>query len=62
MFLFVFEEASYSCCEEFFRELGVEVRPRQVSVLACVVVAGASEELAGLRVLERAPFRCCGTE
>ena len=40
-----------SYCVEFLRELIVEVRPRQASVLACVVLAGTSEELAGLRVL-----------
>ena len=28
---------------KFLWELGVEVRPRQVSVLACVVLAGTSE-------------------
>ena len=32
-----------SYCFEFLWELGVEVRPRQVSVLACVVLAGTSE-------------------
>ena len=32
-----------SCCFEFLCELGVEVRPRQASVLACVVLAGTSE-------------------
>ena len=51
-----------SHCVEFLRELGVEVRPRQNSVLVCVVLAEASEGLAGPRVLEGAHFRCCGTE
>ena len=32
-----------SYCFEFLWELGVEVRPRQGSVLACVVLAGTSE-------------------
>ena len=32
-----------SCCFEFLWELGVEVRPQQTSVLACVVLAGTSE-------------------
>ena len=40
-----------SCCDEFSRELGVEVRPQQASVLACVVLAGISEGLAGPRIL-----------
>ena len=40
----------------------VEVRPRQASELACAVLAGTSEELAGLRVLEGACCRCCGTK
>ena len=38
-------------CNEFLWELGVEVWPRQASVLACVVLAGISEGLAGPRVL-----------
>ena len=38
-------------CKEFLWELGAEVRPRQASVLACVVLTGASEGLEGLRVL-----------
>ena len=29
-----------SCCDKFLRELGVEVRPRQASVITCVVLAG----------------------
>ena len=40
-----------SRCDEFLWELGVEVRPRQASVLACVVLAGTSKGLAGPRVL-----------
>ena len=32
-----------SYCFEFLWELGVEVRTRQASVLACVVLAGTSE-------------------
>ena len=47
---------------EFLRELGVKVRPWQASVLACVVIAGTSEGLAGPRALEGAHCRCCGTE
>jgi len=37
--------------DEFLSELRVEVRPRQVSLLACVVLAGKSEGLVSLRVL-----------
>ena len=37
MFHLVFEEAN-------LRELGVEVRPRQTNVLACVVLAGTRRE------------------
>ena len=37
----------------------VEVRPRQASVLACVVLTGTSEGFAGPRVLEGAR---CSTE
>ena len=37
------------------------MRPRQANVIACVVLAGTSEGLAGLRVLEGARCRCCGT-
>ena len=47
-----------SHCVEFLRELIVEVRPRQASVLACVVLAGTSEGLASPRVLERSRCRC----
>ena len=46
---------------EYLRELGVEVRPRKASVLACVVLAGTSEGLIGPRVLEGARYRCFGT-
>ena len=38
------------------------MRPRQVSVLACVILAGTSEGLAGLRVHKGARCRCCSTE
>ena len=51
-----------SRCVEFLRELSLEMQPRQASVLACIVLAGKSEGLAGLRVLERARCRYCGTE
>ena len=51
MFNFVFEEANLRVRVEFLWELGVEVQPRQASVLACVVLMGTSEGLAGLRVL-----------
>ena len=51
-----------SRCVKFLRELIVEVRPRQASVLACVVLVGTSEGLADPRVLEGARCRCCGTE
>ena len=51
-----------SHCVEFLRELSVEVRSLQASVLACAVLTGTSEGLAGLRVLEEACCRCCGTE
>ena len=46
----VFEEANLRLrvCDEFLWELGVEVRPRQVSVLACVVLVRTSKGLAGL--------------
>ena len=40
-----------SHCDEFLWELGVEVRPRQASVLASVVLAGTSEGLMSPRVL-----------
>jgi len=47
--------------DEFLWELGVEVQPRQASVLVCVVLAGTSERLVSPRVLEGAHCRCCGT-
>jgi len=34
-----------SCCFEFLWELGVEVQPRQASVLAYVILAGTREGL-----------------
>jgi len=40
----------------------VEVRPRQASVLVCVVLARTSEGLVRPRVLEGARCRCCGIE
>ena len=60
--IFVFEEANLRVrvCDEFLWELGVKVRPRQASVLGCVVLAGTSKGLVGLRVLEGARCRCCG--
>ena len=50
MFNFVFEEANLRVrvCDEFLWELGVEVQPQQASVLACVILAGTCEGLAGL--------------
>ena len=38
-----------SWCFEFLWELGVEVRPRQISVLTCVVLAGTREGLVSPR-------------
>ena len=40
-----------SHCGEFLREFIVEVRPRQASVLACVVLARTSEGLVGQEFL-----------
>jgi len=41
----------------------LEVVPRRTyGFVLCVVLAGKSEELAGLRVLEGARCRYCGTE
>jgi len=40
-----------SRCDEFLWELGVEVRLRQVRVLACVVLTGTSEGLVSARIL-----------
>ena len=53
MFIFVFEEANLRVrvCDKFLRELSVEVRPRQASVLTCVVLAGTREGLVSPRVL-----------
>ena len=50
-----------SRCVEFLRELIVEVRPRQASMLVRVVLIRISERLAGPRVLEGVHCRCCGT-
>ena len=49
----VFEEANLRIrvCGEFLWELGVEVRHRQASVLACVVLARTREGLVSSRVL-----------
>ena len=52
------DELVGACCEEFLRKLSVEVRPRQASVLACVILAGTSEGLAGPRVFEGVHCRC----
>ena len=38
-----------SCCFKFLWELSVEVRPRQASVLACVVLVGTREGLVSPR-------------
>ena len=43
-----------SRCDEFLWEIGVKVRPRQASVLACVVLAGTSKGLVDPRVLKGA--------
>ena len=40
-----------SCCDELLWELDVEVRPRQASVLACVVLVGTREGLVSPRAL-----------
>ena len=40
-----------SCCDEFLWEFDIEARPRQASVLACVVLPKIREGLAGPRVL-----------
>ena len=55
-------ELAGSCCFEFLWELGVEVRPKQASVLACVILLGTREGLVSPRVLVRTPCRRCGTE
>jgi len=51
-----------SRCDEFLRELGVEVWPLQASVIICVVLTGTSEGLVSPRVLVWTRCRCCGTE
>jgi len=51
-----------SRCVDFLREIIVEVRPRQASEIVCVVLAGTSEGLAGLRVLEGPHCKCCSTK
>ena len=38
-------------CVEFLKKLIVEVRPRQASVLVCIVLAETKEELVSPRVL-----------
>ena len=61
---------SYFCDQEkwwqvfhpLILESVVEMRPRQASVLACVVLMRTSEKLAGPRVLEGARCRCSGIE
>ena len=55
------KRSDHKCSTPFDWEF-VEVRPRQESVLVCVVLMGTSERLAGPRVLERARYRCCGTK
>jgi len=40
----------------------VEERTRQASVLACVILAGISKGLAGLKVLKGARCRYCSIE
>ena len=56
--VFVIKRSDHKCSTPLYWEI-IEVRPRQVSVLACVVLAGISEGLTGLRVLEGARCRCC---
>jgi len=56
------DELLGSCCEEFLRELIIEVRPRRACGFTCVVFARTSERLAGPRVLVWTRYRCCGTE
>ena len=53
MFIFIFEEANLRVrvCDEFLWELGVEVRTRQASVLACDFLARTREGLMSPRVL-----------
>ena len=61
MFIFVLGESCRGCglgelassrCAEFLRELIVEVRPRQASELAYVILMGTSEGLVGPKVRE----------
>ena len=59
--IFVIKRCDHKCSTPFDWEF-VEVRHRQARVLACVVLAGMSEGLAGPRALEGARCRCCGTE
>ena len=47
------KRSDHKCSTPFDWEF-VKVRPRQTSVLVCVVLARTSEELAGSRVLEGA--------
>ena len=49
----VFEEANLwvHACDKFLWELDVEVRSRQASVLACVILVGTREGLVSPRVL-----------
>ena len=49
-------------CSNMYLESVVEVRSRQASELACVVLAETSERLAGPRVIEGAHCSRCGTE
>ena len=51
VFHLIFEEANLRVrvVFKFLWELGVEVRPRQASVLACVVLAGIREGLVSPR-------------
>ena len=51
-----------SCCFEFLWELGVEVEPRQATVLACVVLARTRKGLVSPRSSSVNLLWCCGTE
>ena len=55
------EKKIIKCSYPLYQEV-IEVRHRQASVLACAILAGTSEGLVGLRVLEGAYCRYCGTE
>ena len=59
--VFVIKRSDHKCSTPLCWEV-VEVRSRQDSVLACVVLTGISERLAGPRVLEGAHCRCYATE